>query len=63
MYHNMGSIMSIDTNNNNLLSVLDDYTLDNSDDIARLVAEGFRKRISELSGGLCLPSPALSKKG
>lgn len=56
----MGSIMSIDANNNNLLSVLDGYTLDNSDDITRLVAEEFRKRrveknitrkrISELSG-------------
>ncbi len=44
----------------NILSVLDDYALDNADEIARQVAESFRKRrveknitrqrISELSG-------------
>lgn len=30
--------------NNNLLSLLDGFTLDNADDIARLVADNFRKR-------------------
>ena len=29
---------------NNILSVLDNYTLDNPDDIAREIADGFRKR-------------------
>lgn len=52
--------MAQNTNNNNILSVLGNFTLDNSDDIAREVAENFRKRrveknitrqhISELSG-------------
>ena len=52
--------MAQNTNNNNILSVLENFTLDNSDDIAREVAENFRKRrveknitrqhISELSG-------------
>lgn len=47
-------------NNNSILSVLDGFKLDNTDDIARQVAESFRKRrveknitrqrISELSG-------------
>lgn len=47
-------------NNNNILSVLDQYTLDNSDEIARQIADNFRKRrveknitrqhIAELSG-------------
>ncbi len=48
------------TNTNNILSILDRFTLDNADDIAKQVAESFRKRrveknitrqrISELSG-------------
>lgn len=48
------------TNNSNMLSVLDGFTLDNADDIAKQVAENFRKRrveknitrqrISELAG-------------
>ncbi len=48
------------SNNNTILSVLDSFELDNADDIARQVAENFRKRrveknitrqhISELSG-------------
>lgn len=48
------------SNNNTILSVLDSFELDNTDDIARQVAESFRKRrveknitrqhISELSG-------------
>lgn len=48
------------TNSDNILSVLEGFALDNSDDIARQVAENFRKRrveknitrqsISELSG-------------
>lgn len=52
--------MILDANNNNILSVLDNFTLENSDDIARLVAENFRRRrveknitrqrISRLSG-------------
>ena len=52
--------MILDTNNNNISSVLDNFTLENSDDIARLVAENFRRRrveknitrqqISRLSG-------------
>lgn len=47
-------------NSNNILSVLNNFTLDNADDIAQQVAESFRKRrveknitrqrISELSG-------------
>lgn len=47
-------------NSGNILSVLDNFTLDNADDIAQRVAESFRKRrveknitrqrISELSG-------------
>lgn len=36
--------MAQNTNNNNILSVLENFTLDNSDDIAREVAENFRKR-------------------
>ena len=49
-----------DSDSNNILSVLDNYALDNADDIARQVAESFRRRrveknitrqrISELSG-------------
>lgn len=52
--------MSYDINSNDILSVLDGFTLDNADDIARQVAENFRKRrveknitrqrISEMSG-------------
>ena len=48
------------TENNNILSVLDNYTLDNSDDIAKGLADDFRKRrveknmtreqVAELSG-------------
>ncbi|WP_240388174.1 helix-turn-helix domain-containing protein [Butyricimonas synergistica] len=48
------------TNNDNILSLLDSFTLDNADDIARQIAANFRKRrveknitrqrISELSG-------------
>lgn len=48
------------SNSNNILSILDSYTLDNADDIARQVADNFRKRrveknitrqrISQLSG-------------
>lgn len=47
-------------NNDNILSVLDGFTLDNADDIVRQIADDFRKRrveknvtrkrISELSG-------------
>lgn len=65
--------MAQNTNNNNILSVLENFTLDNSDDIAREVAENFRKRRVEktLHGNtfpncrecLCLPSPDLSKRG
>lgn len=49
-----------DANSNDILSVLDGFVLDDADDIARQVAENFRKRrveknitrlrISELSG-------------
>lgn len=52
--------MAESINSDNILSLLDGYTLDNSDDIVRQVAENFRKRrvgknitrqrISELSG-------------
>ena len=48
------------TNSDNILSILDNFTPDNADDIAQQVAESFRKRrveknitrqrISELSG-------------
>ena len=48
------------TNSDNILSILDNFTLDNADDIAKQIAENFRKRrveknitrqrISELSG-------------
>ncbi len=34
----------MDNNSNNILSVLDGFTLDNTDDIAVQVAESFRKR-------------------
>ncbi len=36
--------MGISSNNDNILSVLDSYTLDNADDIMMLVAGNFRKR-------------------
>lgn len=36
--------MEIFSNSNNILSVLDSYTLDNADDIMMQVAENFRKR-------------------
>lgn len=36
--------MGIYANSDNMLSVLEDFTLDNCDDIARQVAENFRKR-------------------
>lgn len=52
--------MNIVNNSNNILSVLDNFTLDNLDDIMMQVAENFRKRrveknitrqrIAELSG-------------
>lgn len=52
--------MEIDANTNNILAILDGFTLDNPADIALHVAESFRKRrveknitrqhISELSG-------------
>ena len=52
--------MTKEINNNNILSILDNYTLINADDITRQVADNFRKRrveknitrhcISELSG-------------
>ena len=32
------------TNSDNILSILDNFTLDNADDIAQQVAESFRKR-------------------
>ena len=32
------------TNNDNILSLLDSFTLDNADDIARQIAANFRKR-------------------
>lgn len=60
MYYNISSIMAKYTNSNNILSVLEGYTLNNADDIAQQIAESFRKRrveknitrqrISELSG-------------
>lgn len=34
----------INYNNNNILSVLDSFVLDNSEDICRQVAENFRRR-------------------
>lgn len=36
--------MDISNDSNNILSVLDNFTLDNPDDIAMQVAENFRKR-------------------
>lgn len=36
--------MAINPNSDNLLSLLDGFTLDNADDIARQVTENFRKR-------------------
>ncbi len=36
--------MNIISNSNNILSVLDNFTLDNADDIMMQVAENFRKR-------------------
>lgn len=52
--------MAINTINNDILSLLDNFTLDNAEDIARQVAENFRRRrveknitrqrISRLSG-------------
>lgn len=60
LYYNIGNIMVQYTNSDNILSILDNFTLDNADDIAQQVAESFRKRrveknitrqrISELSG-------------
>ena len=32
------------TETNNILSILDNYTLNNSDDIAKEIADAFRKR-------------------
>ena len=37
--------MNIANNSNNILSVLDSFMLDNSDDIMKQVAENFRKRL------------------
>ncbi len=52
--------MAQDSNSDNLLTLLEGFTLDNADDIAREVAENFRrrrveknitrKRVAELSG-------------
>ena len=60
LYHYFSSIMNIVNNSNNILSVLDNFTLDNPEDIMMQVAENFRKRrveknitrqrIAELSG-------------
>ena len=60
LYYNISSIMNIADNSNNILSILDNFTLDNPDDIMMQVAENFRKRrveknitrqrIAELSG-------------
>lgn len=60
LYHDISSIMMQSTNSDNLLALLEGYTLDNADDIARQVAENFRKRrveknitrrrVAELSG-------------
>ena len=60
LYHYINSIMYINSNSNNILSVLDSFMLDNCDDIMMQVAENFRKRrveknitrqrIAELSG-------------
>ena len=36
--------MNYNTNTDNMLSVLNNFMLDNADDIARQVAENFRKR-------------------
>lgn len=44
MYHDNGSIMMQRPNNNSISSVIDSFELDNADDIARQVAESFRKR-------------------
>lgn len=40
----ISSIMDIINNSNNILSVLDDFALDNADDIMMQVAENFRRR-------------------
>ena len=44
LYYNINSIMYINSNSNNILSVLDSFMLDNPDDIMMQVAENFRKR-------------------
>ena len=44
MYYDIGSIMHIDSNSNNILALLENFTLDNSEDIMLQVAENFRKR-------------------
>lgn len=58
--YNIGSIMINNIDSNNILSLLNSFTLDNPEDIAQQVAENFRRRrveknitrqrISELSG-------------
>ncbi len=58
--YNISSIMELNGYSNNILSVLDGFVLDNSDDILIQVAEDFRKRrveknitrqrIAEMSG-------------
>ena len=60
MYYNISSIMELNGYSNNMLSVLEGFVLDNSDDILMQVAEDFRKRrveknitrqrIAEMSG-------------
>ena len=44
MYYDISSIMHIDSNSNNILALLENFTLDNSEDIMLQVAENFRKR-------------------
>ena len=60
MCYNISSIMELNGYSNNMLSVLEGFVLDNSDDILIQVAEDFRKRrveknitrqrIAEMSG-------------
>ena len=44
MCYNISSIMAVERDSNNMLSVLEEFVLDNSDDIMMQVAEDFRKR-------------------
>ena len=58
---------------NNILSILDNYTLDNADDIARWMADDFRKRrieknltreqVAEQSGGAVSNIVRFEQKG